>query len=175
MMTLKLIAVGLFLGLISLTALAEENQTFAKNIYGNITPTEEKLLIDAFTYLNKFWADKGKSLSRDLTEKYFTPDTTLIINGKSVYKGYDQFESHFKEVGKKIIGKINFPLLEAIGADNKLIVHFNEDIRDNAGNFYPTNVMAIFTLENNKIKKWEEVVNTPYFCQPESISIVYSK
>ncbi len=173
MKILKIMA-GLFL-VYSLTSLAEAPQLFAMNTSGNVTPIEEKLLTDAFNYLNKFWADQGKSLDRNTTAKYFTPDTTLIINGKTVYSGYSQFDSHFTEVGKKIIGKIRFPLLEVISVDNKLIAHFDEDIRDNNGNSYPAHVIAIFTLKNNRIQKWEEVANTQYFCQPESASVVFSK
>ena len=54
-------------------------------------------------------------------------------------------------------------------------MHFNEDIRDNHGNAYPSNVIAIFTLKNGKIQRWEEVTNSNYFCQPEAMSVVYSK
>lgn len=142
---------------------------------GRVTPSQEKLITESFLYLNKFWADQGKSLSRDITEKYFTPDTTLIINGRTVYNGYDQFEAHFKEVGKSIVGKIRFPLLEIIGVDNKLVVRFDEDIHDNHGNNYPANVIAIFTLDKGRIQRWEEVAYTKYFCQTESTSVVYSK
>ncbi len=166
---------GLFLILISMPTLAQPYQPFAIKTYGNVTLSQEKLITNAFLYLNKLWADQGKSLSRNITKEYFTPDTTLIINGKTVYTGYDQFEGHFKVVGKNIIGKIRFPLLEVIGVDNKLIVHFDEDIHDKHGNDYPANVIAIFTLQNNKIQQWEEVAYTKYFCQAESASVVYSK
>lgn len=166
---------SVFLCLVSLTVFSQEGQQVAIKTDGHVTPPQEKLIINAFIYLNKFWADKGKSLSRDITKKYFDPDTTLIINGKTVYTGYVQFESHFKEVGKAILGKIRFPLLEIIGVDNTLIVRFDEDIYDKNGNYYPTNVMGIFTLHNGKIQRWEEVVNSKYFCQAESANIVYSK
>lgn len=175
MLKIKKFMLGLFLSLMSMTTFSQQEQSFAIKIYGNVTLSQEKLITNAFLYLNKFWADKGKSLSRNITEEYFAPGTTLIINGKTVYTGYGQFEAHFKEVGKSIIGKIRFPLLEVIGVDNKLIVRFDEDIHDKNGNYYPANVMAIFTLQNNKIQQWEEVVNTKYFCQAESASVVYSK
>jgi len=142
---------------------------------GHVTLSQKKLITNAFMYLNNFWEDKGKSLSLEITEKYFTPDTSLTINGKTVYVGYAQFDSHFKKVGKKIIGKIQFPLLEVMSVDDKLIVHFNEDLHDNNGNYYPANVIAIFTLRKGKIQQWEEVVNSKYFCQIESSNVVYSK
>lgn len=66
-------------------------------------------------------------------------------------------------------------MLEVLSVENKVIVRFDEDIYDNNGVYYPTNVIAIFTLNDRKIKKWEEVVNTKYFCQQESIAYVYSK
>ena len=155
----------LFLCSTSMTSFSEVSQSLL----------EENLVNDTFLYLNKFWADKGKSLSRSTTEKYFTSDTTLVINGKEVYKGYDQFDTHFKEVGKTIRGEILFPLLDVMSKKNKIVVHFNEDIRDNHGNDYPTNVIAIFTVKNGKIQRWEEVVNSNYFCQSEAMSVVYSK
>lgn len=174
MLTKKLIF-GLIGYSISLTTFAVSTQSIALKTDGNVTPTQEKLIVNTFYYLNKFWADKGKSLSSNITKKYFTPDTTLIINGKTVYKGYDQFDAHFKAVGKIITGNIRFPLLEMMSVNNKLIVHFNEDIHDNKGTYYPTNVIAIFTLHNGKIQQWEEVVNSKYFCQAESEKVVYSK
>lgn len=61
-----------------------------------------------------------------------------------------------------------------MGVDNKLIVRFDEDIYDSNGNYYPTNVMAIFTLHEGRIQQWEEVVNSKYFCQTESANVVYS-
>lgn len=164
--------IGLFLSLISMTIFAGSPIAIQK--YGHVTPAQENLIANAFLYLNKFWADKGKSLSRNTTEKYFTPDTTLIINGKTVYSGYDQFDAHFKTVGKSIIGKIRFPLLEIMSVENKVIVRFDEDIHDNNKKNYPANVIAIFTLKDNKIQKWEEVAYTKYFCQTESEKAVYS-
>jgi hypothetical protein len=142
---------------------------------GHITSAQEKLITDALIYLNQFWANRGESLSQGRTEKYFSPDTTLIINGKAVYTGYAQFEGHFKAVSKHIRGKIRFPLQEIIGVGNKLIVRFDEDIYDNQGIDYPANVMAIFTLHNGRIQRWEEIANTRYFCKIESHNIVYSK
>jgi hypothetical protein len=159
---------------INLATFAQTAQPFAVKIDGHVTPAQKKLITDTFLYLNKFWADKGQSLSSKITKQYFTPDTTLIINGKTVYTGYAQFETHFKEVGKSIRGNIHLPLLEIIGINNKLIVHFNEDIYDNERSYYPTNVMAIFTLHNGKIQIWEEVVNSSYFCQAASTNVVYS-
>lgn len=174
-MKFKKLAVSLFVCLSSLTAFGQQAQPFAIKKDGPVTPEQEKLITSAFTYLNTLWADKGKSISSDMTKKYFDPNTTLIINGKTVYTGYTQFESHFKEVGKNIRGNIRFPLLEVMRIDNKLIIHFDEDIYDNNGTYYPTNVMAIFTLHNGKIQRWEEVVNSKYFCQAESANVVYSK
>lgn len=110
-----------------------------------------------------------------MTQTYFTPDTTLIVNGKQVYAGYGQLESHFQEVGKNIHGAFLFPLQEVMRVDNKLIVRFNEDIYDNKGIYYPTMVIAIFTLDKNRIQQWDEVVNSNYFCQPEAASVVYPK
>lgn len=112
-MKIKLV-ISLFLAVVSLTTFAKEVQHFAIKTYGNVTPSQKELITNALFYLNKFWADKGKSLSRNITEKYFAPNTTLIINGKTVYSGYDQFEAHFKEVGKSIVGKILFPYLKSL-------------------------------------------------------------
>ena len=164
-MAIKTWAISLLLMLFSLSISAQEAQPFAKKTWGKLTAAQEKLITDFFLYLNKFWADEGKSLSRKLTEEYLDPDTTLIINGRTVYTGYNQFESHFKEVGKNIRGKIHFPLLEVIGVGNKLVVRFDEDIYDNNETNYPANVIAIFTIYRGKISRWEEVVYTRYFYQ----------
>ena len=173
-MKIKLL-MSLFFCLISFIVFANEIPSFAVKTDGDVTASQKKLMTDAFLYLNKFWADKGKSLSKNMTEKYFTPDTTLIINGKTIYTGYAEFESHFKEVSKHIRGKIRFPLLEVMRVDNKLIVRFDEDIYDNKSIYYPAKVVAIFTLDKGRIQQWEEVAYSSYFCQPESTKVVCSK
>ena len=83
-------------------------------------------------------------------------------------------KAHFQQVGKNIRGKIRFPLLEVMRVSNKVIVHFDEDIYDNNGTYYPTTVMAIFTLHKGRIQQWEEVAYSKYFCQAESANVVYS-
>jgi ketosteroid isomerase-like protein len=173
-MKIKLIA-NLLLCFVTFNAFSQVTHPIALKTVGHVTPAQEQLLADAFGYLNQFWSDQGKSISREITEKYFDPDTTLIINGKTVYRGYAQFESHFKAVGKSIRGQIKFPLLEIISVNDQLVVRFDEDVTDNSGKQYPSNVLAIFTLRNGKIWQWDEVVNSPYFCQSASQAIVYSK
>lgn len=170
--TIKIkLAITLLLYLISLNI-------FGKNTQSNnrlVISSQKKLITHAFIYLNNVWSTKGKALSQSMTEKYFDPDTTLIINGKKVYKGYNQFDGHFREVGKYIIGSIRFPLLETISSGDKFIVRFDEDIHDNNGISYPANVIAIFTFHNGRIQTWEEVAYTKYFCEPSSVNAVYSK
>lgn len=165
----------LFLCFMSFPLFAKNTQSLVAKTDGDVTLSQEKLITEALGYINSVWADNGKSISRKITEKYFDKNTTLIINGRQVYIGYDQLESHFSQVGKNIQEKIIFPLLEMMRANNKLIVYFNEDIYDNHGTYYPTNVMAIFTLYEGRIQQWEEVVNSPYFCQVESATAVYTK
>lgn len=172
-MKIKL-AISLLFYFMSFTASAQETQPIALKTVGNVQPSQTQLIANAFHYLNQFWADQGKSLSQQITAQYFDPDTTLIINGKTVYRGYAEFTSHFKAVGKSILGQIKFPLFEVIGADDRLVVRFDEDISDNQGKQYPTNVIAIFTLRNGKIWRWEEVVNSPYFCQAAAQGVVYN-
>lgn len=171
-MKIKLLLI-LILCSISLTIFAQSNPLIMK-VDGHVTPSQQRLIINTLLYINNAWATKGKSIARNITKKYFDVDTVLIINEKKVYSGYDQFDAHFQAVTKNIRGKIRFPLREVMGVDNKLIVQFDEDIYDNNGNYYPTNVMAIFTVHEDRIQQWEEVVNSKYFCQAESSSVVYS-
>lgn len=173
-MKIKLI-VSVLLILISLVAVAQRSNIIALKKTGNVTSDQEQLLANAFYYLNQFWSDQEKSFSREIAEQYFDPDTLLIINGKTVYRGYAQLESHFEVVKKNIQGQIKFPFLEIIGVDNRLIVRFDEDISDKRGVKYPSNVIAIFTLRNGKIWKWDAVVNSAYFFQSDSQKVVYSK
>jgi ketosteroid isomerase-like protein len=176
MIPIKKIIFLVFLSLLSLGTWSKALPPFAQQTAGNVTPLQENILTGALHYLNQFWADQGKSLSRKTTAKYFTPNITLVINGKLVFTGYDQFDKHFKSVGKNIIGQIIFPLHEVIYADNTLVAYFDEDIRDKkTGQHYPAQVIALFTLQHNKIERWEEVANTAYFCRADANNIVYSK
>lgn len=152
----------LLLGFFILIAKAQNNQKI-------------QLIINAFTYVNNVWATKGNALSEKLSQQYFTPDTTLIINGKTVYNNQSELTKHFQQVSQYIHGKFRFPLLEAVSVGNKVIVRFDEDIYDNQGIYYPAKVIAIFTVDHGKIQKWEEVANSPYFCQASANSVVYSR
>lgn len=136
--------------------------------------SQEVLIVDMLNYLNQFWADKGQSLSRKNIAQYFDPNTTLIINGKTVYTGYDQLEAHFKKVSQSTREKTRFPLLEIISVGNQVIVHSNVDVHDKNGNYFPANAIAIFTFHHNRIIKWDEVVNSKYLRQTESEKVVYS-
>lgn len=165
----------LFLYFMNFSVFAQNTQSLVTETDGSVTSSQEKLITGALTYINTVWADNGKSILREVTEKYFDANTTLIINGKQVYTGYEQLENHFSQVGKHIHGKIIFPLLEVMRSGNKLIVHLNEDLYDNQGVYYPAYVMAVFTVHEGKIQQWEEVADSPYFCQVESESAVYTK
>ena len=157
---------------LSLSVFAENAPSLILKTEGNVTSAQEKLITGALNYINQIW---GKPASRSLTQTYFTPNATLVVNGKQVYAGYGELESHFQDVGKSIHGAIRFPLREVMRIDNKLIVRFDEDIYDNKGVYYPTMVIAIFTLDKNRIQQWDEVVDSNYFCQPEAASVVYPK
>lgn len=161
--------------LLCIPAKAKEATPVALESYGTVSLAKEELLVNALQYLNRIWNDKGQSLNPAETKKYFTPNTTLIINGKAFYTGYQQFEDYFSEASHNVHGKIHFPLLKIFGIKNKFIAHFDENIYDNKGNYYPANVMAIFTIRNGKISKLEAIVNTKYFCEKESADIRYEK
>jgi hypothetical protein len=174
LMKIKLIVSALLILISSVTVAQESNQIVLK-ASGNVTSAQEHLLYNAFHYLNQFWSNQENLFSREIAEHYFDPDTTLVINGKKVYHGYAQLESHFEVVKKNIRGQIKFPFLEIIGVGGRLIVRFDENISDNQGRQYPGNVIAIMTLRHGKIWKWEQVVNSAYFCQEISQKIVYAK
>lgn len=173
-MKIKLV-VSLLLFFVNFAAFAKESNPIVLKTVGSVTSFQEQLLANTFHYLNQFWSDQEKSFSRKIAKQYFDPDTTLVINGKTVYRGYAQLESHFEAVKKNIRGQIQFPLIEMIGVSDRLVVRFDENISDDHGEQYPSNVIAIFTLRNGKIWKWEAVVNSGYFCQAASQRIVYSK
>ena len=170
-MKIKLLT-SVLLSFLSFPIFAENASPLIIKTEGNVTPAQEKLITGALGYINQIW---GKPASHNVTQTYFTPDTSLIVNGTQVYVGYGQLESHFQNVGKSIHGAFLFPLREVMRVDNKLIVRFNEDIYDNKGVYYPTLVIAIFTLHNNRIQQWDEVVDSNYWCQPEAASVVYPK
>ena len=90
-MMIKLI-VSVLLILMSFAAVAQESNPIAIKTSGNVTSAQEQLLANAFHYLNQFWSDQEKSFSQEIVEQYFDPDTLLVINGKTVYRGYAQLE-----------------------------------------------------------------------------------
>lgn len=100
-MRIKLV-VSLFLIFVNFAAFSQELNPIVLKTVGSVTPFQEQVLANAFHYLNQFWLDQEKLFSRKIAEQYFDPDTTLVINGKTVYRGYAQLESHFESVKKNI-------------------------------------------------------------------------
>lgn len=166
--------IGILLCFMNMFSMAAPVPNFSLKREGKVTLSQQKIIMQALQYINAIWAN-DHALSRKTTLTYFTPDTILVINGRTVYTGYNQLEEHFQAVGKNIHGNFQFPFLVVIGARNTVVAHFNEDIVDINKVHYPTNVIAIFTFRRGRIERWEEVVNTPYFCQASSAKVVFSR
>jgi hypothetical protein len=139
----------------------------------NLSKSQEQVITNALQYINAVWADNSK-MNPKITNQYFAPDITLVTNGREVYSGYQSFNRHLQQLGLYLKGKIDFPLIEVLGAGNKIVVRYDLDVYDD-NEHYHMNDMAIFTLQRGKIARWEEVVNSSYFCQTSSQNAAFSK
>lgn len=155
-----------------LSVCARANDQLIQNTV-NLSSNDRDIIVGAFQYINSVWS--GKPLISGLTQKYFAPDITFITNGKLVYVGYTGFDDHLRQLGQHMKGSIQFPLNEVIQSGNKLVVRYNLGIYDEKGKYYPVVDTSIFTINNNRIQKWDEIVYSPYLCSKKASRIVYAK
>lgn len=132
----------------NLPSIAETNQT---------SIVQQNVIVNTYQYINSIMSDKDKPITENDLKKYFTPDITMITNDKKVLTGYSALLNHFQGIRTKILAQTHFPLSEILAVDNKIIVKYNIDFHQQ-DKIYPMNVIAIMTIKNNKIEKWDEVV-----------------
>lgn len=127
---------------------------------------QQNLIVDTYRYIDSIMADKSKPIIENDLKKYFTPDITMITNGKKVLTGYTALTKHFQDIRTKLFAQTHFPLSEILSAGNKIVLKYNIDFYQQ-DKIYPMNIIAIMTMQNNKIQQWDEVVYSSFLCSKE--------
>lgn len=119
--------------------LQHENKEVVKSVYQYLTIIQTKPL-----------------LKSDLN-KYFTPNVEMITNDVITAHGIDGFYNHFNMIIKTHTYTFIIPQ-DAIIAELDHVVIKYKIIMNFKGKEKVVHVIAIFTLKNHKINRWDEVV-----------------
>ena len=113
-------------------------------------------ILELFTELGKTnaKADAGK------LGRYFSPSLQLVSNENNVVSNLNQFQERIAT------WKSNFPtttysklLVEPVVSANRVAIRFNAEPTDKSGKKHRLQIIAILTLENDKVTSWHEVIH----------------
>ena len=93
-------------------------------------------------------------------EKWMAPNFQLFSNGKIISKNAADYMKRLVNFQKKFVHmEISDMLEEPLIYENKMAVHYDIDLTGRNGNQSKVFVMAIITLENDKVLRWEQVAH----------------
>jgi len=116
----------------------------------------EVLLSEMYQYLSSLTT---QPLKLDDLKRFYTPKVVMITNGRPIAQGYQGFYQHFQfMLNKTHQYKFIFPNQSMMGEGNRVAVKYNIDLTAE-GKTEVLHVIALFTFQNGKIIKWDEVVS----------------
>lgn len=132
-----------------------------------ITKTMPLNKAQALSFLNELlsnlsnWCNQENPAPRinDL-EKFLAKNFELVSNDVSLVKGIDKYLQRLEHLRSKyetfeIIGPLEEPLL----CDNKIICYYDLNLGFADGETRDVCIMAIATIENNKVTRWVQVTH----------------
>lgn len=110
-----------------------------------------------FHFFEKWISQPSKEISSEL-DKYLTKSFSFFSNGEQLAKSEVDYKKRmlfFKE--KYAEFKISKPLEEPIISGNQVIIHYAIDLKTHSGEKRQVQIMAMATLEGEKINRWIQV------------------
>lgn len=100
-------------------------------------------------------APKTADFSNILSSNY-----QLVSNGRNKVKNLEDFMPHLMSFQKKYSDfELSKPLEDLLISENKVVVLYNANVTTRDGKKLVINMMAIATIDGNKISRWMEVAN----------------
>lgn len=125
-----------------------------------VDPKQARTLIEGilelFTELGKTNAkpDAGK------LGRFFSSNLQVVTNENNVVSNLNQFQERLSTL------KASYPtitysklLVEPVVSANRIAIRFNAEPTDKSGKKHRLQVIAILTLENDKVSSWHEVIH----------------
>lgn len=128
------------------------------------SPTIEKT--DALALIYNFfkdfhvWCSQSTPIKNSDLEKYLTNNFTITSSGKLVGKSVNEYLKRVQQFQKKYSKfDISKPLEEPVASGNQIAFSYKVDLKSRKGEEKQVWVMAIATIEDNKISRWTQVAN----------------
>jgi hypothetical protein len=112
-----------------------------------------------FTYFES-WIRKGTPVDLEELERYLTKDFQFISNGKQLAASAANYAERMETFRKKYTKfEISQPLEEPFISENQIVLNYQIDVTSHDNEHGKITIMAMGTIENNKIQKWAQVAN----------------
>jgi hypothetical protein len=111
-----------------------------------------------FNFFEK-WIAQPKAEIGNEVDKYLNKSFTFFSNGQQMAKSCEDYKQRmniFKEKYSEF--KISEPIEEPVISGNQAIIHYKIDLKTHKGDKRQVQIMAMGTIENNKISRWIQVV-----------------
>lgn len=127
------------------------------------TLEKSKLLNVVFDFFKQFptWCGPSPVTPNihDL-EKYLSKNLQMFNNGQLVVKSSANYLDRLQKFQKKYSNfQVSQPLEEPLISDNKATLYYRLDLTARNGQHKQIFIMALMTIENDKISRWVEVTN----------------
>lgn len=114
-------------------------------------------------FLEKFqnWCNQHRPPSMPEMEQFLSRQCVNICNGKQIGKGFQDFAARVTELQHKHSHTQINPCRDClIAGNNKAVVQFEVNLTERTGEKKSMYIMAIATIEDNLISRWEQVAHT---------------
>lgn len=123
-----------------------------------VTKTSQVQSIYNFFHYFEKWISQPKTDINEV-DKFLTKSFCLFSNGKQECKNLDDYKKRMQFFKERYCEfKISEPLEEPIVTGNQAIVHYCINLKTHDGEKRSVQIMAMGTLENEKISRWIQVV-----------------
>lgn len=106
------------------------------------------------------WISQSKDPTLNEIGKIFTSDFQLFSNGLLVTKNLSDHLQRLLKLRKNYSSiEIEGPFEELMSDDGQLVIYYALNLTSHVGEKRQLDIMAIATLEDNKLKQWKQVTH----------------
>lgn len=117
---------------------------------------------DVASHILAFFADLGKGQPIDMAklQRLFAKNFEFFSNTHHIAHNLQGYQERLKNIQSRF-PKITYSKLleEPIIAGNKVVIQYNATLQSPSGSKHEATVMAILTIEEDKVTKWQEVIH----------------
>lgn len=130
--------------------------TSPKKVGVKLAKTLAKGIMDFFIECGK----PGNKADFSKLSQFFSPTVLVVSNENQVSKNLQEFQNRIKNIQTRFPTITYTKFLEKpIIARNKVVIRYNLETMDTQGKKREVVVIAILTVENDKVVQWTEVLH----------------